>query len=101
MAAKNSNDLDATGAEDAESKARDAVRSALYKAIDAVFQVRALVSIARLGAANLDNAEGDGSIDSEAMEGAQVVERTLRCAEEQADRVLAALNAAESALLAR
>jgi len=86
-------------AAEAETKARDATRRAIYDAIDAVHQVRALVSIARLGAANLDDDESDGRIESDAMHGAQVIERTLRCAEEQIDKVLSALNAAERATL--
>lgn len=87
-----------TPAEQTAQGRTDAALNAINDALDALHQVHALVSIARMGAAMLD--QDDSCLASEALESAQVVERTLRRAEEQADRLLAALNAAESALLA-
>lgn len=59
MAAKNGNDLDATGAEDAESKARDAVENATHYAqsLDAMLAFLARGSDAFRG---MDRGSQDG-----------------------------------------
>jgi|YelNatPaOPRAMG01_1025707.scaffolds.fasta_scaffold46282_4 hypothetical protein len=76
----------------------DASHSAIVNAVDALYQVRAILAVARLGVESFH--KGDPRLESEGMTGADVVDRALRCAEEQTDQALAALSAAERALLA-
>ena len=85
-----------TAAAETKNCGLDATRRAIVNATDALFKVRAILAVARLGAEKFH--EGESSLESERMTSADVIDRTLRCAEEQTDQVLAALEAVERTL---